>query len=214
MKKYGAEFKVGLFVTLGVLGLLYLVLSTGKVNFKKQGYYVYASFNDVSGLMPKAPVRLNGLEAGKVEEIALSDEPDATMIKLKLWIDQKIKIRANSSVSIKTLGMMGEKYVQITSSKEAGFIAPDTLLLGKDSSDMDALVEQAQQISKEVSQQVDRLLASLNSTIGDNKESVSNIVKNLESTSANFEAFSEDVKRHPWKLLFKGKEKEGKEKEK
>lgn len=214
MKKYGNEFRVGLFVSLGVLGLVYLFLSTGKVNFKKEGYYIYASFNDVSGLMPKAPVRLNGVEIGKVEGIAIANEQEATLIKLKLWIDQKIKIRSNSAVSIKTLGMMGEKYVQISSSKEAGFIAPESLLSGKDSADVDALIEQVQQISKEMGQQVDRLLVSLNNTIGDNKDSVSTIVKNLEATSANFEAFSEDVKRHPWKLLFKGKEKIAKGKSK
>jgi hypothetical protein len=50
-------------------------------------------------------------------------------------------------------------------------------------------------------------LTETSTNIEDNKGGISNIIKNLEATSANFEAFSDNVKRHPWKLLFKGKEK-------
>ena len=214
MKKYGNEFKVGLFVALCVLGLAYLVLSTGKVDFKKQGYYVYVAFNDVSGLVTKAPVLLNGLEIGKVDDIMVSYEGEDTSVKAKLWIDQKAKIRTNSVATIKTLGLMGEKYVHIASSKEKGFVLPEAVLLGKASLDLDAVLEQAQGISKDISREVERLLVNLNTTISDNKGSISNVMKNLEATSVNFEEFSDDLKRHPWKLLIKGKEKPDKEKNK
>lgn len=208
MKKYGNEFKVGLFVTLCVLGLAYLVLSTGKLNFKKQGYYVYVAFNDISGLQTKAPVLLNGLEIGKVENIVVSYEGEDTLVKVKLWINQKEKIRTNSVASIKSLGLMGEKYVYIASSREKGFVLPEAMLLGKASIDLDVVLEQVQGISKDIS----RLLVSLDTVVSDNKGSVSNFMKNLEATSANLEEFSDDLKRHPWKLLMKGKEKPAKEK--
>ena len=69
------------------------------------------------------------------------------------------------------------------------------------------LLEQAQIITKDVTTQVNKLIVNLNGTVDDNKESVSQIVKNLETTSKNFEEFSDDIKRNPWKLLFKTKEK-------
>jgi phospholipid/cholesterol/gamma-HCH transport system substrate-binding protein len=207
MKKYTNEFKVGLFVILCILGLIYLTFSTGKVNLKKDGYYIYVILNEVAGLEKKAPVMLNGLEVGKVDDIKINYDNDKTQIMLKIWLDKGAKIRANPIISIKTLGLMGEKYIQIASSEGKEFIRPETILYGRPYLDLDALMEQAQTISKEITQQLNTLLASLNNTLEDNKGNISAIIKNLEATSENFEEFSADIKRHPWKLLFKTKEK-------
>ena len=207
MKKYSSEFMVGLFVVLCVLGLFYITYRTGKLNIKKSGYVIYVAFNDVAGLEEKAPVMLNGLEMGKVEDIKLSYDNEKTQVVLKIWLETQAKIRENPVVSIKTLGLMGEKYIQIASSEGKVFLKPDTMIQGKPYSDLDALMEQAQSIAREVTQQVNKLVGSLSGTLEDNKESISQIIKNLESASKNFEEFSSDIKRHPWKLLFKGKEK-------
>lgn len=207
MKKYNNEFKVGLFIILCILGLIYLTFSTGKLNIKKDGYHIYVVFNEVAGLEIKAPVMLNGLEVGKVDDINISYAGDKTQITLKLWIDAKAKIRENPQISIKTLGLMGEKYIQIASSEGKNFIKPDTIIYGKPYLDLDAMMQQVQEISKDISQEVNKLLVNLNSTVGENKESITGIIKNLEASSKNFEEFSEDIKRHPWKLLFKTKEK-------
>ena len=208
------EFKVGLFFILCIFGLLYLAFSTGKLNFKKDGYHIYAVFDEVVGLQTKAPVMLNGLEMGKVEDIKVSYDQNKTQVVLKLWLDKKALIREHPVVSIKTLGLMGEKYIQISSSQGKDFVQPEAVLAGKPFLDMDELMGQAQSISKEVTGQISKLLATINGTVEDNKVSVGQIVKNLEASSRNFEEFSADIKRHPWKLLFKGKEKLQKEKDK
>lgn len=206
MKKNADEFKVGLFVVICILGLFYLSYSTGKMNFKKEGYYIYVTFNDIAGLAKKAPVMLNGLEVGKVEDIKISYDTNKTCVILKLWIDDKIKVRENPEVSIKTLGLMGEKYIQISSLVGGDFIKPETTVNGNDYTDFDALTKQVQDISSEVK----KLTTTLNSAVDNNKESINQIVKNLETTSKNFEEFSEDIKKHPWKLLFKSKDKKAK----
>ena len=207
MKKFGNEFVVGLFVIICVAALGYLTFSTGKVDLKQDGYYVYAVFSEVAGLNKKAPVMLNGLEVGKVDDIQIIYDDEATKIKLKLWIDAAAKIRENPAISIKTLGLMGEKYIQIASSKGKGFIQPETVLPGKPFLDLDALMEQAVVITEGISAQVNTLLETLNGSVAENKDSVTQIIKNLEVSSENLEEFTDDVKRHPWKLLMKGKEK-------
>jgi len=151
MKKYGNEFKVGLFVILCVLGLIYLTFSTGKVSLGKKGYHIYVVFNDIAGIELKAPVMLNGLEVGKVDDIKFSYDANKTEIKLKLWIDDKAKIRDNAAVSIKTLGLMGEKFIQISSVSGGNFLAPEAILEGKPYLDLDALLEQAQTMTKNLS---------------------------------------------------------------
>ncbi|KPK96901.1 MAG: hypothetical protein AMJ95_11825 [Omnitrophica WOR_2 bacterium SM23_72] len=201
------ELKVGSFVILCIIGLVYMAFSTGKLNLKKPGYNIYVVYDEVVGLEKKAPVMLNGLEVGKIENMKISYDNDKTRIILKLWLDEGARIRENPIVSIKTLGMMGEKYIQISSSEGKDFVKPGTVLEGKPFLDLDELMEQAQSISKEVMAQVNKLLATINGTVDDNKESIGQIIKNLEASSKNFEEFSSDIKRHPWKLLFKTKEK-------
>ncbi|MBP7216019.1 MAG: MCE family protein [Candidatus Omnitrophica bacterium] len=210
MKRIGKEFSVGLFVLVCIAGLAYLTFSTGKVDLKQEGYAIYVLFNDVAGLENKAPVMLNGLEVGKVDGISIAYDADKTQIKLKLWIDEKAKIRENPVISIKTLGLMGEKFIQITSAQGENFLPPEAVITGKPYLDLDALMEEAQAMTQEISGQVSVLLASLNSTVENNQGSVNQIVKNLEVTTQNFAEFSADVKRHPWKLIMKGKEKESK----
>lgn len=208
------EFKVGLFILLCVAGLAYLTYSTGKLNVKKEGYNIYVVYDEIVGLEKKAPVMLNGLEVGKVEDMEVSYDNDMTRIKLKLWLDKSAKIRENPVVSIKTLGLMGEKYIQISSSQGKNFIGPGTILEGKPFLDMDGLMEQAQAISKDLVDSANKLMTTLNGTVTDNKESISQIIKNMESSSKNFEEFSSDIKRHPWKLLMRQKEKPLKDKNK
>lgn len=212
MKKYTNEFKVGLFVILCLLGLFYLTYSTGKLNIKKDGYYIYAVFNEIVGVEEKSPVRLNGFEVGRVDDIKISYGNDKTQIILKLWLDSSAKIRENPIVSVKTLGLMGEKYIEITSYEGSTFVKPGSTLYGKAYLDLDAMMQQIQGVSKEITQQINQLLATINTTVGENKDSISAIIKNLEVTSKNFQEFSSDIKRHPWKLLFKTKEKPQKQK--
>jgi len=222
IKKYGNEFKVGLFIILCILGAVYLIARTGKLNIKKDGYHIYVLFDEVAGLGEKAPVNLNGLEVGKVDDIKVSYDNDRTQILLKLWLDKEAKIREGAVASIKTLGLMGEKYIQISSSEGKDFIKPGVTLQGKPYEDLDSLMEESKIIAKNVdnlignlnglTDEVKKLTLNLNYTVEDNQDTISEIVRNLETVSKNFEEFSEDLKRHPWKLLFREKEKKSREK--
>jgi len=187
MKKYTQEFKVGLFVILCLIGLAYLVLSTGKVTFGQEGYHIYVVFDEVAGLDKKAPVMLNGFEVGKVEDIVLGYDQDRTFLTLKLWLKKDVRVSDDAEVSLKTLGLMGEKYIQISSAGNGSCVAAGETLEGRPYADIDTLV------------------TSLNSLMDDNKDRISAIAENMEATSKNFEEFSEDLKKHPWKLLFKPK---------
>ncbi len=209
MKKYTMEFKVGIFFLICLAGFFYLIYSTGKLNIKKKGYYIYAVFNEVAGLGKKAPVMLNGLEVGKVEELKVSYDADKTSVILKIWLDSEAKVRENPVVSIKTLGLMGEKYIQISSTEGKNFVQPEAILQGKPYKDMDSLMDQTDTITKSIDSlvvQLDKLASDLHLTLKDNKDEISQIVDNLGAASKNFADFSGDVKRNPWKLLIKQKE--------
>ena len=203
MKKYGNEFKVGLFVVLCIAGLAYMTLRTGKLNIKKDGYPIFVVFDDAAGLEKKSPVLLNGFTVGKVDDITISYDNDSTQVILKLLLDKDTKIRSGAAISIKTLGLMGEKFVKITAGSGKDFLAPGVTLAGKPYSDLDTLMDQAQGITRGV----EELVGNLNTTLVGNQDRIGTIMKNVEVTTKNFEDFSGDLKAHPWKLLFKTKEK-------
>lgn len=206
MKKYANDFIVGLFIVMGVFGLFYLFYSTGKLTLKKDGYFIYVVFNDITGLDKKAPVMLNGLEVGKVLDIKPSYEGDLTRMILKLWLAKDVMVRENPVISIKSSGLVGGKFVQISSCEGKQIIKPGSLIYGKTSLDLDSLMENVQTISGDLSRQMNALISALRSPVEQNRPSIDGIIKNLEATSKNFEEFSADVKKHPWKLLFKTKE--------
>ncbi len=200
MKKYGSEFKVGLFIILCVIGLLIITFQTGKVNIKKEGYNLYVTFDEIAGLTKKAPVMLNGFEVGKVEDIQVFDTDNNTKITLKLWLDKKARVRDNAEVSIKTMGLMGEKYIQIAS-HSGNFIKPGSTIAGKPYMDLDSVMDQ----TKILAEEAEKLSANLNNTVEGNKDQIASIIKNLEETSKNVEELTADLKAHPWKLLVKPK---------
>ncbi len=234
-KKWGNEIRVGIFFILCVVGLIYMTLSTGKLHFSEEGYGVFAVFEDVSGLKKNSPVMLNGLEVGRVQELRVSSAGDKAEVTLKLFLNHGTKIWSNPVVSIKTLGLMGEQYVHIKSAAVGEIIKPGATLIGKSPSDIDALLGEAEIIAKNVNDlalEVKKLTINLNeivtenrenlaksmSNIGEitdqikltlqsNEESLDSIIKNFDGTAKNLNELSEDLKRNPWKLFFRSKEK-------
>ena len=213
-KKWTNEFKVGAFIILCILGFIYMTYSTGKLDIKSdKGYFVNVVFEESAGLGPKAPVMLNGLEIGKVDDITPSYKDGKTQITLKIWLENKAKIREGSEISIKMMGLMGEKYVQITSSDNSEFVASGSTLIGEKYVDLDVLIRNLNSIAEEnrkdinsAIQNFDELLENLNNIASDNKDGLRQTIENFEVTSQNFEEFSDDLKRNPWKILFKAKE--------
>jgi hypothetical protein len=84
-----------------------------------------------------------------------------------------------------------------------GFIKPGTTLKGRPYVDMDLLLDNVNSLTEEVK----KLSNNLNYTVESNQDKISRLIDNLESASANMDEFTEDVKKHPWKLLFRTKEK-------
>ena len=110
MAKLSTEEKVGLLV-LGVsVILLWMTLLVGKFDFgAKKGYTLTAVFDSVAGLDEKAAVRMAGVKIGTVEKIELND----SRAKVVMRILPDVKIKRGSRAGIKTMGLMGDKYVGI-----------------------------------------------------------------------------------------------------
>ncbi|MBF0609285.1 MAG: outer membrane lipid asymmetry maintenance protein MlaD [Magnetococcales bacterium] len=113
MKRFDMEIAVGVFLVLGFLSLAYLSVSMGNLSIlNEQGYVVIAEFNKTGGLKRGALIEIAGVEIGKVKDISLNkDTYQASVIML---IKPAVKIQEDAIASIKTKGLLGERYLQIS----------------------------------------------------------------------------------------------------
>lgn len=111
MKKFDVEIAVGIFVFFGILCLAYISIKFGKINLIGDHYYpVNAAFSTVKGLKKDTVVEISGVEVGKVDSIKLVNYEAI----VKLLIRNDIELQEDAIASIRTKGLMGEKYVEIT----------------------------------------------------------------------------------------------------
>jgi phospholipid/cholesterol/gamma-HCH transport system substrate-binding protein len=111
MRKFDLELSVGLFILAGILCLGYLSIRLAKMEvFGGNGYQLYAVYTDIGGLKEGAAVVMAGVEVGRVKSISLEDYK----AKVILSVQQGLEIQDDAIASIKTKGLIGEKYIQIT----------------------------------------------------------------------------------------------------
>lgn len=112
MNESKRNFYVGIFVLIGIFCAGYLIIVMGDVSaFFKDRYTVYGYFSSASGLKKKAVVELAGVKIGHVSAIRIDTQ--FLVARVEMDIDRKIALSEDSIASIKTAGIIGEKYIEI-----------------------------------------------------------------------------------------------------
>lgn len=112
MKKYSMETIVGIFVVIGMFCVGYMTVKLGKVSLFGNAYYtLYANFGTVSGLRTDSPVEMNGIVVGKVKRLTMNQEKQVARVELDIL--NGIKVYEDASASVKTSGLIGDKFVKI-----------------------------------------------------------------------------------------------------
>jgi phospholipid/cholesterol/gamma-HCH transport system substrate-binding protein len=122
MERTKINVAVGLFLVVGISALAYLSIRLGKVTFLGgSGYVVSADFPSVGGLKAGSSVEIAGVQIGRVESIGLADYQGRVVLRL----DGDVKIQEDSIASIKTKGLIGEKYIRISPGGSDKIIPPN-----------------------------------------------------------------------------------------
>ncbi|MDD5438603.1 MAG: MlaD family protein [Candidatus Omnitrophica bacterium] len=229
MKKFTNELKIGIFILLAIGAGSIFWMKTHKIK-PSDTYQLKTSFNYAGGIRPNSIVSLSGIEVGKVDTVTFVYDK-GTKIELVLSLLKSAKVRTDSIAYISTSGFIGDAFIGITSgTPDAAFVEPGSTVPSEDPIELRELMKKADSIAKNLDaalgelkglgktidetgksiqgamNEVGELAKNLNGTVSDNKQKINNIIANLESTSVNFTEFSDDIKKHPWKLLMKGKE--------
>ncbi|MFH1219636.1 MAG: MlaD family protein [Candidatus Eisenbacteria bacterium] len=159
MNTRSTDVKVGIAV---ILALVILVLGIAwigevRVNRRWATYVVY--FGEVGGLNPGDPVTVSGLDMGKVGLITL----ESGRVRAELLVDDKVTLRKDGSVEVRSIGLMGEKYVYITPGVAGEVIAPGSTIEGEYKAgitDLSISVEDVLGEIKSLSQALRKLVSS------------------------------------------------------
>ena len=111
MGKKSIETLVGLFVLLGLAGLVFLAFKAANLGSfgGSDTYAVSARFDNIGGLKVRAPVRSAGVTVGRVVSISLDAKTYQGLVGMEL--DRKTQFPADSSARILTSGLLGDQYV-------------------------------------------------------------------------------------------------------
>jgi phospholipid/cholesterol/gamma-HCH transport system substrate-binding protein len=121
MKRFNLEVTVGLFVVIGLLALAYLSIRLGQLQLGVGNTYTLtAVFSSVAGLKLAAPVEIAGVQVGQVEDIHLQNYEAVVTLRL----DDAVQLQEDAIASIRTRGLIGEKYIRLSPGGSNRLIPP------------------------------------------------------------------------------------------
>ncbi|SLM30483.1 ABC-type transporter involved in resistance to organic solvents, periplasmic binding component [Desulfamplus magnetovallimortis] len=140
MKKEKMEFYVGILMIIGLSCCAYLIIVLGGANvINKNDYRVFAYFSSVAGLKAGANVEMAGVEIGNV--ISISLDMERLLAKVELGIRENIKLAEDVLASVKTSGVIGDKYINLSPGGSEIFLeSGDTIFNTESAIDIEALV--------------------------------------------------------------------------
>ncbi len=144
------RLRVGAFVAAALALFVVFVLVVGsRGRLFENRYPLRASFRSVEGLMVGAPVRLAGLTVGQVASISFGREPGDKRLMVQLSVDRRFqeKLREDSVATISTIGLVGDKYVEVTvGTPDRRVLEPQAFVRSTDPPDIGKLAENGEQI--------------------------------------------------------------------
>ena len=121
MNQTRTEVIVGMFVLVGILCLGYLAIKLGKLEvLGSTGYVVYADFSSVAGIKLGDSVEIAGVKIGRVEGMGLADD----RARLALRLQDNVKLQEDVIASVRSRGLIGDKFVLLTSGASDKIIPP------------------------------------------------------------------------------------------
>lgn len=225
-KEKNLEFKVGLFVLIALIGLSFFIFSITDSPVFEKGKSLKAVFSFANGLKKSAPVRIAGVDQGIVKEINLFFDEDERKTKagIELWVKKDVHIPKDSTIMINQLGLMGEKYVEITPGTDtSAFLQDGQVIVGIDPIAQEAIAQKVMEVASgldkmisdektknSISATLENLslvtgnLRDITSSVKDGKGTLGRILYD-ERLYDDLQGLTADLKQNPWKLLYRPK---------
>lgn len=197
---FSPESKVGLFVLAGLAVLMISILMLGDIHFRPQNR-VYAVFRNVEGITDKSPVKVSGVEIGTVKDIEIINDH----ARIAMGLRKNLHLYKNARARIRSTGIIGSKFIALDPGRpipgapeESQRLNNGDTIVGDDVLSLDELMER---VAKSLDQftgggktgenftatiaNLRSITDSLNAALGQQRRSLTNIVRNIEEFSAH-----------------------------
>ena len=134
------EIVVGIFLVIGCLAFGWLALQLGEVPWLtgSKMYLLNAEFNNIAGIKAGADVQISGVTVGKVRQLNLSKD---NLAAVEMLLNNEVKVPVDSIASVKSQGIIGDKYIQISvGGDEKNYKPGETIVDTESAVDLEALI--------------------------------------------------------------------------
>ncbi|MBN1905611.1 MAG: outer membrane lipid asymmetry maintenance protein MlaD [Deltaproteobacteria bacterium] len=140
MKKSSIETSVGIFMFIGIICVGYLTIHLGNLDLIRSDHYqLRARFQSVSGLKAGSSVEMAGVQIGNIAAISLDHEKKLANVILNIKND--VQLDEDTIASIKTAGLIGDKYIMISPGGSDAILKPGDMILETESAvDLEDLI--------------------------------------------------------------------------
>jgi phospholipid/cholesterol/gamma-HCH transport system substrate-binding protein len=200
MRSLEFDIKIGLFIFIGLVILTVVTFSISDFFFKP-GYNIFVELGFANGIQQSAPVRLAGISVGEVKEARVfKDDYGKTKVRLKLWLTSDAKVEKDAEIIINTLGLIGEKYVEIIPGTPGSALVPEGgLMKGHDSISVEQITKKGYDIALKLERTIEHM-DDIFTQIRSGHGTVGKLIYD-ETIYNEAESMVKDLKAHPWKLL-------------
>jgi phospholipid/cholesterol/gamma-HCH transport system substrate-binding protein len=186
--KFSPELKVGILVLAAIVVILYMSFRIGAVGGFRQGSYtVYVLLENAGGLDQRTPVQIAGVDAGRIGSVKL----EQYRALLGLQIRKGIPIPKDSQVSVKTQGVLGDKYIEIIPGRATQHLyGGDRICCVIATPDVNAVLADIGQAVKNFGDTMGEFKGLIGQT---EKEAIKKSLANIEAVSGDFKKISHDI---------------------
>jgi phospholipid/cholesterol/gamma-HCH transport system substrate-binding protein len=137
------EFKVGLLALASLVSVAYMSL---KVTSNQSGFGEYVTYRtiikDAAGIFPKTPIRVAGINAGRIKEIELSG--NTALVTFEML--EKVQVKKNAKLRIKSVGFLGDKYLDIVLGSDSEILKEGSLINAQEGASLDKIIEDGSEL--------------------------------------------------------------------
>lgn len=227
IRKYLIEIKVGIFLLGAMIIIFIAAISIREMSFFKGSYGIKIKFAFAEGLRPASPLRFCGVDVGEVKKVKVEKKDGETSVYVYAKIEKGILIPKDSTFFINALSLFGEKYLEVVpvgTKNDGEFFKEGDEAVGISSAPLFNIMSSFHDTMIKLDDFIKE---------GEFKESLKDIVLNMKLASGYLqevlrgvkeergtvgrfiyddslyiktEELIDELKAHPWKLLYKPKE--------
>jgi len=183
------ETRLGLFFALAFVAVIIVFDMVGGLDVFKQGHHLRARFSNVQELKVGDPVRMAGVDVGRVERIDFAD----SKVEVTMKVQNRAKVRTNSKATVRFVGLLGQNYVAVDfGTPDAPLASPGALLESVEQPDLSTLLAKLDNVATGVESltrsfngdNINNLLGPFTYFLKENNPRLTAILGNLQTISS------------------------------